>query len=421
MFREEIPYTPNGLMKSFHKARNFRARFNVTSDEVEQGLAEVCNKLHKGSYNFSNLNISTLNGNRIHTISNYEDDILLMHCFTNLRRSFDITFPDRRRITDQIKTLLDEQVPFTIYRLDIKSFYENISKERAYQAICENLSLNPLTKLVVDKILNHPQLQSIKHLPRGLSISAILSEIFMMSFDERIRKQKEFYYYTRFVDDIVIFSSNTRNNQLSMIEGLINSMGLQLNKAKCCRIVKKCDEPDHKRKMYCRCTTSLETFDYLGYEFAFVDRPNQKNHACTKVEISSKKLKRHKSRIVKSIISYHHRQDFYLLRDRIRFLTANYWIRSQVQKSNLRSGFYFNYPLLTNESESLKKLDRFLYTKLYSKSGPSKLRLGGHLGKYHSAVLSKYSFVKAFENRITYWFSENRLKEIKKCWRDEKN
>lgn len=51
-------------------------------------------------------------------------------------------------------------------------------------------------------------------LPRGLSISSVMSELYMKYFDLRIRRLEGVYYYARFVDDIVVFVVMRRRKRM---------------------------------------------------------------------------------------------------------------------------------------------------------------------------------------------------------------
>lgn len=71
-------------------------------------------------------------------------------------------------------------------------------------------------------------------LPRGLSISSVMSELYMKYFDLRIRRLEGVYYYARFVDDIVVFCSNekTQENAWNFISESLAKMGLCMNTTK---------------------------------------------------------------------------------------------------------------------------------------------------------------------------------------------
>ena len=60
------------------------------------------------------------------------------------------------------------------------------------------------TKQLLEKIFN--KVQQPNGLPRGLNISATLAELYMKDFDHNIVTTDGVFYYSRFVDDIIIFS-----------------------------------------------------------------------------------------------------------------------------------------------------------------------------------------------------------------------
>lgn len=113
---------------------------------------------------------------------------------------------------------------------------------------------------------------------------------------------------------------------------------------------------------------SLLQFDYLGYQFLVRNPTRQEagkikdGELCRKVhvDIARKKIKRIKTRIVRSLLSYAKSNDWELLRDRIAFLTQNFSVYNPKAGGKKVAGIYHSYPLISEGAAGLKDLDRFL-------------------------------------------------------------
>lgn len=80
-------------------------------------------------------------------------------------------------------------------------------------------------------LFNNPIIALSTGLPRGLGISAVLSELYMKYFDLSIRRVGGVYYYARFVDDIIVFCSDQHSANVVMetAKSELSKLGLTLN------------------------------------------------------------------------------------------------------------------------------------------------------------------------------------------------
>lgn len=80
-------------------------------------------------------------------------------------------------------------------------------------------------------IIQNPIVALSTGLPRGLGISAVLSELRMKYFDLSLRRVEGVYYYARFVDDIIVFCSSRRSADMVMetAKAELYKLGLTLN------------------------------------------------------------------------------------------------------------------------------------------------------------------------------------------------
>ncbi|MFM4982075.1 RNA-directed DNA polymerase [Aeromonas caviae] len=125
-------------------------------------------------------------------------------------------------------------MPKIIIRTDISSFYESISHDLLKLTLERHGHLSLSTKRIINETLKFYTIEtgSSRGLPRGIGISAYLSEVFMIDIDDEILKLPHIIYYKRYVDDIIaIFSPPIKIDETLLmqdIERIINNHKLTL-------------------------------------------------------------------------------------------------------------------------------------------------------------------------------------------------
>jgi hypothetical protein len=249
------------------------------------------------------------------------------------------------------------------------------------------------SRKVIRQILSDYQSlsQSSKGIPRGIGISAYLSELYIRKFDEAVRAHGDIIFYARFVDDIVAIFSPRPNSSvtelLPFLEKEAAALGLNLNKAKTTE--RDLREPQN---------TNLE---FLGYEICFGDDP-------IKIGLSAKRIRKYKDRTIKSFDAYHKQARFdekkarRLLLKRIAFLTGN--TRLLNNKANILIGVFYANSLISSADE-LEEADMELRVQTDAVKAAS---LKTHL--------SKFSFKQGFSERRFRRFTPRELAEIVGLW-----
>lgn len=392
--------------KQFKKLQRL-GDFNSVNNNLEQLNEKLQNLefklLNIENYKFSKIKRFCLNNKNIYCLddnndSYIEDDFILRKINQNIKRIFSVKQSDRNVIIKQIENLLNEKQDCHIYRLDIQTFYESISKNIVVNKVLSSSLVSAETKLLLKTFFN--ELNDISGLPRGLNISATLSELYMKSFDKKIISMEGVYYYARFVDDIIVFSF--KNIPFENFENLLkNNNALLLNK--------------QKSRVYNVDFNKNISIEYLGYEF-IVDKKKKLT-----INVSKKKLSKIKTKFILSLIDYKKNNDFKLLKNRLLFLTTTYPIKSSRQKISkykdlgyLQAGIFFNYSNISSDSDSLANLDKFVRNVLFSNNKYSK-----SLTNDQKRELAKISFVASFNRKITrnYFKDFNKIKRIMRCWK----
>jgi hypothetical protein len=165
------------------------------------------------------------------------------------------------------------------------------------------------------------------------------------------------------------------------------------------------------------------SFDYLGYTFSVYD-PQQKpknlkaglHSRAVTVDIAKTKVKKLKTRIIRSFLDFKKNGNFSILLDRVKFLTQNFSVYNSKVGSQKLAGIFHSYPQVTDDASSLIELDQFLKHATLSKSGRLFSNTSGMLSSLQKRQLLAHSFVRGHADKSFVHFSAVRISEIQKCW-----
>lgn len=363
-----------------------------------------------------------LRGKLVYRLIRPEDELVLRQLVRNVRRCMPRTGEGRSQIVTNLRLLLAEGVPYRVYRLDVRSFYESFQKQEVLKVLHDLRKLSPLSKTLIETLLNSHTAMGGAGIPRGLSLSAALSDLLMNRFDHLIRSGEDTFYYSRYVDDIIIVSS-AREKKAEFVTWVKNSLppGLTLNPNK-----RDVVEDLSKVKMEnLSSTPPIFSFDYLGYAFT-VSNPTKLEADKKKksdldrivsIDIASKKVKKFKTRIVRAFLDFGKTGDWDLLRDRVAYLTQNFSVYNLKAGGKKLAGIYHSYPLVNAQSGALLELDYFLRNAVLARTGrvfsKSALLLGGKQKRH----LLRASFVRGHASQSFIHFSGRRIQDIQRCWK----
>lgn len=329
---------------------------------------------------------------------------------------------NRASIVNSIVSLLEEQRPYTIIRLDIKDFYESIDRNKILNKLKNDNTYSKSTIQILEKFYDRFELSSIIGLPRGLSLSAYLSEYYLRDFDKEVKSLDGVFFYTRFVDDIIIFSfKEISQKELSNIFKLPHGLSFHDSNSRKCKVLIL---PNKRVRQANVGKTLTDSFSYLGYIFTYNNV--SKTDICFSIDIAPEKVKKIKTRIVKAFKEYIKNSDISLLEKRIKFLTHNFIVHKKYRDTKVKTGIYYNYLQLTKDkigNGALNELDDFLKLILFNKTYSKKILGTSHnlhlsQNKKYAKKLAGMSFRKGYENQKFAKFSVNEIKQINQCWNE---
>ncbi|MBK2430815.1 RNA-directed DNA polymerase [Klebsiella pneumoniae] len=372
------------------------------------------------------INISGKKGIKFKTI---EDKLISRLLVRNLKKSYKISRVNRHDIIKNLIINLKDGSPYNIARLDIKSFYDSIDFKVLLDKIVSDGKVSRYDINLLYKFKDSLDQKMISGLPRGISLSATLAELCLQEIDSFFLKEKDFFYYSRFVDDILIihhggeitkqfitdyFSSHLPGN-LTLHEkeklAFLNIAGARGN------------INDDKTQV-----DKVDEMDFLGYNFKIYNIYNENDHVFLSpnrkihVDLSVKKIHKIKVRIIKSFVAFINsnksHDDFLLLNDRIKFITGNYPIKDPVSGIKINSGIFYNYQYKNvGLNCSLVELDNFLRSILFGSNNTFSKRISNSLTIQQKRIIAKLNFKSGFYMIRFHTFSYSRLKEIKGCWK----
>lgn len=401
-------YHPKALLRLTSRLDPKKYKLGRNRKEYLATFEKINEELLKDDFEFNPFIKSSRGGKPVYTPSTCKDEFALRKLNDNLARVYDVRQANRSEIIEQVICLMREIIPFFVIKLDIKSFYESIYRRELISRITEDSSLSYRSRQHLNLLLGTRKYFNQRGLPRGLGVSATLAELYMKDFDAKVSNLPGIYFYSRYVDDIIIFCYKESDEIIDSASEALPP-GLVFNPHKTAQF-----EFDKKGK--CISKHPDRQFNYLGYNFNF-DRVPPKSGSSVEVRIAPNKIDKLKNRVMLSIFRYLADGNYFLLKDRLRFLTGNCQMKSDSSNGKLLSGIYYNYHLIDPESVSdLKTLTTFVAKAIYSRKGSFGARLNSRLSLAQKQELTKYCFKTGFTEKIMCKFSPNRLKEIKQCW-----
>lgn len=363
-------------------------------DNVEIAMDNIVQYWKSHNLTLSSLDTRVVKNKLVFIPAKMEDAFAIKLLDRFVRRIYKVRQSDRNRIVRQLKILLRDSGDYHVFRLDIKNCYENISFKSIINKFEDDLILVPECMKLLNDI--HIYIQSnynILGLPRGLSISPTLAELYLESLDKKILTHPDVIYSARYVDDIIIFASTDKIKCVKKdVQCFIGEKGLHIN-----------DEP---LKYYCGSSRSAN-FDYLGYSIQVESRKNKPNKV--NLKISQPKLNKLKSRIAISFCDHKRQNNIELLKRRLEYLCMLKRVRNG-KNGDLLAGLAHNYQYVTDDFECLKPLDGFLCQQL---ANP---RFG--LNQQEQDKIKKISIYGNAQKRNVGKFTKKKTAQIMRVWKN---
>ncbi len=360
----------------------------------------------------------------VYSLPRIEDKLVFRKCAYNVKRVIDSSPKSRKKIIRELKGVLRDGASYRIYKFDIESFFESCDPS-GIQALVDDLSVSRQTRRLICRLVEVFNDGNGEGIPRGVEISSVLADLAMHGFDRRFSQDERVLYYARFVDDILIITTGAENPRLFGRElGRYLPVGLTFNYNKK-RIVdvpsRGCGDSGGMADL------EVASFEYLGFQVSIVDtglkvysaKPSSQRKIIDRrvdVLISPKKIKKIKSRIMRSFVDFSYSGDFALLCDRILFLSSNRLLLDKKSSRRVPTGIYYNFSEITNSEKSLGELDSLLRVLVLNPKSRIKSKIDMLLTNSQKKEILAMSFLSGHDEIRFRRFSPNRMSEIAKVW-----
>jgi hypothetical protein len=343
----------------------------------------------------------------------------------NIHKTFKVIQADRNKIIKQIFNIASDGFPKIIIKTDIKSFYESIPQDKLFKKIENNTLLSPFSKKLIKRLFyefedkkDKTKISLGKGVPRGIGISAYLSELYMRDIDNEIKALEDVIYYARYVDDIIVIicpkTESKKRDYLSEIRAIVSKNLLELKdgtdgKENKTQEILLFQNENKNRKDF-----DSDEFKYLGYKFILKHFPKNCKTDLT-IEISDNKIKEKYIDRLDAIVKaynndakYNEKEARNIMFTRLKFLTGNFHLNNN--KRNIKSGVFYSNKMLElnhNNFESLNTLNLELNKKIKTLSPPKgiKNKNDNFKEKLINHILSNYDFKKGFENKEKFFYT----------------
>ncbi|ERB06057.1 antiviral reverse transcriptase Drt3a [Escherichia coli] len=305
-------FSPRNLLRLLYKEDPKKFLRNIDREDYESEMIRLSQIINDDKFNFGRFSFAKINNKKVIIPNEFKDVLALRKANDNLKRIYGVRQSDRNDIVRHVICMLEEPVPFFVYKLDIKDFYESINKNKVLDKITRSSIVSYKTKRLIKRFFELSHLSTESGLPRGIGLSATMAELYLEDFDDKVKRTKSVFYYARYVDDIIIFTCEKINDFQNFFKGFLPD-NLDFNISKCREI----DIYNNEKGMV------ANEFNYLGYCFCVRSgKIKASAKRDVKVTISKKKILKLKRKIVLSLKDYCNTNNFALLEKRIKFLTS---------------------------------------------------------------------------------------------------
>ncbi len=387
---------PKSLLKVF--SLNYVTDWDLLSrtSEIDSMMRSMSLALEHSSFRINGVTTSSHNGNTTFQLSEAKDHFGLKLIDRHLRRIYKVTQSDRNRIIREIRAILGDGGQLSIIREDIRTFYESIRFEKLLKKLRSDMILSDRSLSMIESLYEELLAKGNTGLPRGIALSATLSELYMEPFDRAIRALPCTFYLARYVDDIVILTDSESVDKVKqLIVEELQRLELELRN-------------DGTRSIVCDVRNA--EFSYLGYHFKTATTGN--NPPKVDISISKNKVNKIKRRIIKSFIAFDRDGNFPDLLARCRYLACSKVVK-QSDTGDVLSGLKYNYRYISS-FEKLKVFDGFMNKILSGGTG-----LGSNLTTPQRDRLRRISFYRASRDDTIVGYTRRKVNRLKQAWIDE--
>jgi hypothetical protein len=421
----EQPYTPTNLRRRINFSDKCKSAILHDSSVRKKIGEESSQRITKGLAFSSGLKVFYLGKKSGYGFGDISDTVIARLLAKNIRAAYPATQSHRQFLVSNTVSIMKECLAFNVFRYDIQNFYESIDRKLLLEHLIADGVCTWQTILLIQRLFFILDIHDVSGLPRGLAVSGALAELRLLSFDQSMRHNNDVFFFARFVDDILIITSERSDRKCFddlVTETLPEELCLHDGEKRSFLPIPAI----HQSKKRNAPIQNHYTLSYLGYKIRISNNTTRDIVLGTLrrevlVDISDNKIQKLQDRLIKSLTNYiasrKKPSDFRLLKNRLRAITGNYEIRDPGTKITIKTGIYYSYiHKNTDDGCALRKLDRFFRGLMFSDEFSLSLRIKRALTLNQRKELIGYSFSSGFKDRRFHSFSYKSFETIKKVW-----
>ena len=409
----------------------FKESLKERRAEESKWMEALADKVNEREFRIT-LDKIDLDGKSGYTVPDTAENFFVMKTLQyNLKKVFKVQQANRHRIMTQVRILMNESTPKYIIRTDVHHFYESIPQDKLLNIIKGNTLLSKMSMRFIWQILEEYERKKDEEepkgfgVPRGVGISAYLSEIYLRDLDEKIKHRPEVVYYVRYVDDIFMILSHlpvgtSLERYYGSIRKVFSELGLALMDPNVEDEKKKLQLLDFYTFMKEGDKNEQGSFTYLGYTLRWLRSVcDSGTKLSTQFALSKEKERRIHDRIDAAFVHFTEKTKYSLsgarkdLKDSLRFIAGNY--RLTKSKSGIKAGIYYGNDLLT-DTKALAGLTAYLHSRTGKISiYPEVLKGTSERQVYIDGIrrmVLRFDFQKNWKAHKSYSLSDKRIREI---------
>lgn len=385
-------------------------------EKKKSEIVEAYNQVVHGKYHIKLKEVEA-KGKAAYTVDDMASMLISKFIALEIKKQYQLRPANRDEVVEELRVLLDNPMQKILIRADIRHFYESILQQSLLERIEADGYLTATTVRYLRRFFYEYNLltnnQEHKGIPRGLSFSPELAEIFLHEFDKKVKSVNGLYFYKRYVDDIVLLVNPSKKNVDDCWDAVREiAEGLNLTLHNDNDKVVKVQLPTDSKKPF--------SFNYLGYQFRC-------DNGRTELLLTEDKVKKY-CKTIDCIFNAYAKVANYRTTDghgkkhadgllqfvhRIDALTGNGNLDSR--RNFVKTGLFYSNRLLTDFSQ-LEALDAYLANVLNDPekfSPPQNLfnygegnNHGENVRRIKEKILTKYSFKTGFHERRMYRWND---------------
>lgn len=385
-------------------------------ERKKEEITEAYNQVINGKYKVSLREVEA-KGKDAYAVGDMPTMLINKFVALEIKNQYQLKPANRDEVVEELCVLLDNPMPKILIRADIHHFYESIPQQDLLARVeaddyLASTSIRYLRKFFYEynQMTNNKEKVGI---PRGLSFSPALAEIYLREFDRKVKNIEGLYFYKRYVDDIVLLANP---NIISVedcwkaINKAAEEQGLALHK-------------DDEKTVLLQLPTkdnNIIAFNYLGYQFRYTDghtdlllTEEKVRRYCKTIDCVFRAYAKVANHRTKDENERKHTDGLLQFMHRIDALTGNGNLDSR--RNFVKTGLFYSNRLLTDLSQ-LDVLDRYLEDALNDpqRFNPPQNLFNYGEGNNHNEniirikekILTKYCFKTGFNERRMYRWND---------------